>query len=247
MAGQPLAEIAKQTMDDRESMDHGLSLGELGRAFAETLLAGDDPYHAVPSDAAADHPLPQIIESLRVGAAADAESAEVTPKSIVEAILFVGAPNNRPISAEQISKLMRGVRPAEIDELVAELNLQYAADECPYSIVSSGDGYQMQLREQFAPLRDRMNQRTRQARLSQAAVEVLSIVAYRGPLPADEVSRLRGSPSHHVLSQLVRRQLLAVERVAGRRKGQYRVTDRFLKLFGLTAVDELPRGPHAEP
>ena len=56
-------------------------------------------------------------------------------------LLFVGTPDNRPLSARQIAGLMRGVRPAEVDELVADLNASYAATGRPYRIVGEGAGY----------------------------------------------------------------------------------------------------------
>ena len=82
----------------------------------------------------------------------------------------------------------------------------------------------------------------REARLSLAAVDVLSIVAYRQPLTADEVSRLRDKPSGHILSQLVHRGLLRIERAAApRRTAHYHTTDRFLELFGLSNLADLPQ------
>ena len=71
--------------------------------------------------------------------------------------------------------------------------------------------------------------RVKEARLSQAAVEVLAVVAYRQPLTRDEIDALRGRPSGGLLAQLVRRQLLRIERPEDRpRQPKYLTTDRFL-------------------
>jgi segregation and condensation protein B len=137
---------------------------------------------------------------------------------------------------------MRGVRPAEIDALVRELNRDYEARECPYEIIAEGAGYRLKLRKEFDGLRDRFHGRARQARLSQAATEVLAAVAYHQPITADEVSRLRGMPCGSLLLQLVRRELLRIERdPAAPRKALYYTTARFLKLFGLASLYDLPR------
>ncbi len=169
------------------------------------------------------------------------DDCEVTPRSILEAMLFVGSSDNQPLAVERMAGLMRGVRPVEIEELVRELNEQYAASGCPYEIRSEGAGYRMALREEYARIRDKFYGRVRQARLSPAAVEVLSIIAYKGPQTSDDVARLRGTPSGAILSQLVRRQLLALERSqAPPRRAHYRTTQRFLDLFGLSSVDDLP-------
>ena len=83
--------------------------------------------------------------------------------------------------------------------------------------------------------------KARQVRLSQAAIEVLSIVAYNQPISPEEIHRLRGVPSGSLLTQLVRRQLLLLERSTENKLVQYRTTERFLELFGLSSLADLPR------
>ena len=91
-------------------------------------------------------------------------------------------------------------------------------------------------------MRDRFHGRIREARLSQAAIDVLAVVAYQQPLTAEQIGRLRGKPCSHVLSQLVHRGLLRIERKPGKRRTvQYFTTDRFLDLFGLQTLADLPR------
>lgn len=137
---------------------------------------------------------------------------------------------------------MRGVSPREIDELVRELNEAYEVEACPYHIVSVGAGYSMQLRPEFARLRDKFYGRVREAKLSQPAIDVLAMVAYRQPISRDAISNLRGQSSGAVLSQLVRRELLRIERAEENpRTPLYYTTDRFLDLFGMTGIDELPQ------
>jgi segregation and condensation protein B len=174
--------------------------------------------------------------------AAESEACAVTPRSILEAMLFVGDRQNRPLSAAQAAEMMRGVEPGEIPALVDELNRRYAAAGCPYHVIHDDAGYRMSLRKPFFALRDRFYGRIREARLSQPAVDVLAIVAYRQPLTAEQVGTLRGKPSGHVLAQLVRRGLLRIERAAGsRRAAQYSTTTRFLRLFGLQTLADLPQ------
>jgi segregation and condensation protein B len=98
------------------------------------------------------------------------------------------------------------------------------------------------LRKSFASLRDQFYGRIREARLSQAAVDVLAIVAYRQPITAEQVRALRDKPSGRLLSQLVRRGLLRVERgEAPPHKLQYATAPRFLELFGLGSLEDLPQ------
>lgn len=235
--------------------DQGLSLEELGDAYAALLGKGADPY-AEPEqagegdDLAAEGETAEIAEPAYVPPpmrGADDEACEITPKSILEAILFVGHPQGEPLTSKQISGLMRGVMPSEVDDLVHELNDAYAATDAVYRINSVGAGYRLQLREEFGLLRDKFLGRVKEARLSQAALDILAIVAYQQPLGQAEIDRIRSKPSAGMLSQLVRRDLLQVERLGGKgTKPVYRTTTRFLDLFGLDSLADLPRSQESD-
>ncbi len=226
--------------------EEGLSLDQLSNAFAAMFASGDDPYSS-PAEADADPLLAEAndawdgaAEEVR-RAAADA-ACEISPRTILEAMLFVGTPDNRPLAAQQVAAMMRGVRPAEIDELVRELNESYLKAGCPYTIIAEGVGYRMVLRSDFAAVGERLYNRVRTARLSPAAVEVLAAVAYNEPLTGEQVAQMRGVASGSILAQLVRRQLLKLERPEDRsQRARYFVTPRFLSLFGLSSLEDLPR------
>lgn len=240
------------------SDEHGLPLDELTQAYADLIARGDDPYAPLPdsdilpfasaTEEDEDQDEEPVEDELEVGeppAAADVDAAcEVSPRTILEAMLFVGHPENQPLTSEKVASLMRGVRAQEIDELVVELNRSYDEEGCPYRVESAGAGYQLVLRDEFHSLRDVFYGRVKAAKLSQAAVDVLAIVAYKQPLTREEVDALRGRPSGSLLAQLVRRQLLRVERPHDKpRTPRFCTTDRFLQLFGLESLRDLPSTP----
>ena len=150
------------------SDDHGLSLEDLSEAYAQLIDGGADPYQPeeIDEDEGEEDELDEQEE--------ESGEVEVTPRSILESMLFVGSSNNEPLSGRLVAGLMRGVSPREIDELVRELNDAYDAEACPYHIVSAGAGYTMQLRPEFARLRDKFYGRVREAKLSQPAIDVLA-------------------------------------------------------------------------
>jgi len=167
---------------------------------------------------------------------------DVSPRTILEAMLFVGNPNNSPLTVERVTSRLRGVGSDEVAELVRDMNAAYEAEGRPYGIVSSGVGYRMVLKDKFAPVRDRFFGRVREARLSQAAIDVLALVAYNQPVTRDRVDKLRDKPSGAILTQLVRRQLLRIERTEDKpRTVHYYTTERFLELFGLGDLKDLPQ------
>jgi segregation and condensation protein B len=228
----------------------GISLDELTEAFAQAMgVQGESqgaaeaataaPAREVSVAAAGESLLREEDAGLEPS---DDDQCEIGPRSILEAMLFVGNRDGQPLSAQRAAGLMRGVEPEEIAGLVDELNRGYDDAGCPYRITSDGSGYRLLLRREYHPLRNRFYGRVRQARLSQAAIDVLAIVAYQQPLTGEQVSRLRGRPSRHVLAQLVRRGLLRIERrQTPRRTAEYSTTERFLGLFGLEGLDDLPR------
>jgi segregation and condensation protein B len=83
----------------------------------------------------------------------------------------------------------------------------------------------------------------REARLSTAAIDVLALVAYRQPATKREIDSIRGTESGHLLRQLVRRRLIAIVQRAesNQREVSYGTSDRFLELFGLKSLDDLPQ------
>jgi len=234
-----------------DSQPKGISLDELAQAFAEVMGVESrvaEAGEATSSEVAAvtEEAAETPSEPLAEPSEAD-DTCPICPRTILEAMLFVGNRDNRPLSPRQAAELMRDVTTDEIPPLVAELNRRYAAVGAPYHIVGEGDGYRLTLRREYGALRDRFFGRIREARLSQAAVDVLALVAYQQPISAEQIAKLRGHPSNHVLSHLVRRGLLRIERPEGRRAAFYHTTDRFLRLFNLDSLDDLPRSEDAEP
>ena len=233
------------------SDDEGVSLDELSNAYAELIGSGQDPYDSKSSDTDDDLADDLVVsnkedsldESDRPELSATSNDNHPTsPKSILEAILFVGQTENDPLKAKVVAALMRGVRPSEVEQWVVELNAEYALEDCPYRIVSVDAGYRLDLHEDFANLRDSFYGRVREARLSQAAIDVLAVVAYNQPISREEIQQLQGKPVSSVLTQLVRRQLLQMERRSEKpRVPIYSTTDRFQTVFGLTSLDDLPQ------
>jgi segregation and condensation protein B len=162
-------------------------------------------------------------------------------------MLFVGRPDNGPLSARELAAAMRGVSPNEIEAAVRELNATYDADKAPYWIEQNNGGYRLVLRDEFQRMRDKFYGRVKEARLSPAVLEVLSVLAYNQPATADHLSELRGAPSGAALSTLVRRRLVKLERPGnGGKSPQYSTTERFLQLFGLESLEALPRAEELE-
>jgi segregation and condensation protein B len=233
--------------------DEAVSFEELSAAYAK-LLADREP----PSQDSVDA-LRVASEPLRSGEkiAEDSDEAEsiaeeddheagvVSPRGIVEAVLFVGDVENRPITAEFLAGIMRDVSAEDIHEWIDELNRLYLETRRAVRIVESGGGYRLEVCDDLEGFKNNIAAKFRETQLNQNALDCLAIVAYQPGSTCDEVERLWGRPATHVLSLLVRRELLRVERERhGSDKGsktRYFPTDRFLNLVGMASLDDLPR------
>jgi segregation and condensation protein B len=167
-------------------------------------------------------------------------AAPPSPVRIVEALLFVGG---APLTPVRACEIVRGLTPEQFVEAVATLNQDYRRQGRPYAIQTQGQGYVLTLRPRYRGVVNKLYGTTREARLSPAAIDVLSLVAYRQPATRQEIDSLRGVESGSLLRQLVRRGLIAVVQRgdAAQRDVAYGTTVRFLELFGLGSLDDLPR------
>jgi segregation and condensation protein B len=174
-------------------------------------------------------------------AASDPPPASPPPLlRIVEALLFVGGP---PLTAVRAGEAIRGLTPAQFTQVIDALNRDYRRQNRPYAIRSQDQGYVLALRPGFLPLVEKLYGGNREARLSPAAIDVLALVAYRQPASKQEIDSLRGTESGALLRQLVRRGLVAVVHrgEADQHEVSYGTTARFLDLFDLSSLDDLPQ------
>ncbi len=217
--------------DEPDSADCGMemSLKELGRTYARAV-------GLIPDTAEEDPETPD--EPVN-----DQSVCPISPKSILEAMLFVGsADDDDPLTTPQIASWIRDVSPREISQLARELDQQYGQEGAAFRIRQDRQQLRLVLGDHYEPVREQFYGEVRKARLSQQAIDVLAIVAYHQPTTREHISELRSRDCSSVLGQLVKRQLLTLAPDADNpRVQQYRTTDRFLKLFGLDSLEDLPQ------
>ncbi len=162
------------------------------------------------------------------------------PEQIIEAMLFVGGP---PLTAGAACAAVRGLAPEEFLAAIEGLNRRYRSQRRPYSIRPKEEGFTLGILPAYRNLRERLFGGPKEARLSQSALDVLAIVAYQQPVSKSDLDSVRGADSGSLLRQLVRLGLVVVQHraEAANTEVRYGTTPRFLSLFGLRSLDELPR------
>jgi len=218
--------------------DGGLSIDRLAQAFAAMMggVSPSDPPASEQTDVVSVDASPDLDADDPL--AADA-ACRVSPATILEALLFVGLPGGRPLSSRHVAGLMRGVRPQEIDDLAAQLRQRYLADNCPYEVAAKDEGWVLRLRPEFARFGSVLEARVRSVRLDAASLDVLAAVAWNQPVPRDRLVELGCDAGPAVLRQLVRRGLLELHRDDSA-EPCYRTTAKFLEIFKLQSLAELP-------
>ena len=168
------------------------------------------------------------------------EETPPTPRQIVEALLFVGGP---PLTPQRAGEIVRHLAPEQFRAIVAELNRDYRRQGRPYGIQTRDAGYVLALKPSYRRVRDRLAGSPREARLTPAALDVLALVAYRQPVSKADLDAQRGSDSRGSLQQLLRVGLVALvdQPKPGKDESVYVTTARFLELFGLDSLDDLPQ------
>jgi segregation and condensation protein B len=159
---------------------------------------------------------------------------------LLEAALFA-AP--RPLTLDELSVLDPEASEADWRRAVEELRDHYDADGHGIEVAALAGGWQVLTRAAFAEAIERAQFAARPQKLSGAALEVLSIIAYRQPVGRAEVEDIRGVSSGGVLRLLQERGLIEV---AGRSEGLgrpllYATTPLFLEHLGLGDLSDLPR------
>jgi len=159
-------------------------------------------------------------------------------KQIVEA-LILAAPE--PISAQRLADIVPRLKPAGVKELIAELGREYQEQGRAFEIWEVAGGYQLRTLPTYANWVKQLL-KERAMRLSRAALETLSVVAYKQPVTRAEVEHVRGVEVGPVLRGLVDRKLVKIagHRDVPGRPMVYATTKRFLEVFGLPRLDDLP-------
>lgn len=263
-------ELDEPAADDAAAWDQPLLADDLEAAYLRALEATDAIEREIDADTdvdisnadaindSTDVVAPELSDSsdqslvhspVATNAAAESPDEQSAPrvseKQVVEAALFVGG---TPLTAKKLSSLFHTEHGFGFVEcLLDELNKQYADEGRPYTIVLGEGGYRLSLLPEFEPIRNKVfGYGPKDVKMTQDALEVLSLVAYKQPITKSQIEALGKSSAGPVLRQLVQRELIRIDRAhtpqnsKSKNDPPYTTTPRFLSLFGLGSLNDLP-------
>jgi segregation and condensation protein B len=155
----------------------------------------------------------------------------------IEAVLFV---SDTPVTVENLHAVLEGFNRDEIAEMLQELNGKY--EEHGIQVVEIAEGFQLRTKPECADWVKKFHKLSKSTKLSQAALEVLSMIAYRQPITRQEIEDIRGVDSSGVLKNLLDKNLiksLGRKKVVGK-PVSFGTTKKFLEYFGLVKLSDLP-------
>jgi segregation and condensation protein B len=160
----------------------------------------------------------------------------------VEALLFASERSLSETKIKTVLGLETEDATKQIKLIIDSLNESYNVNARAFRIERIAGGYRVMTREELAPLVSRLHAERQQQKLSQAALETLSILAYRQPVMRAEIEVIRGVACGEVLRGLMERRLV---KIVGRaeelgRPMLYGTTKEFLSIFGLANLKDLP-------
>ena len=158
--------------------------------------------------------------------------------AIIESLLFA---SEVPLSLAKIKSILSMYTHVEITEALEQLRQEYAGDGHGFFLAEVAQGYQFRSKPEYGEWIRKLKRIT-PARLSQAALETLAIIAYKQPILRTEIESIRGVDVGGVLRLLLEKKLIKIlgrKNVPGR-PIIYGTTQRFLEVFSLKDISSLP-------
>jgi segregation and condensation protein B len=161
-------------------------------------------------------------------------------KQVVEVLIFA---SDIPLPADQIRATVEETTAEDVVRAVDDLNVEYRQTGRTFQIVHVAGGYQMVTHENYTSWVRKLFAGRLKQKLSQAAMETLSVIAFRQPVGKPDIEAIRGVNCDGVIRTLLERKLITL---SGRDDGPgrallYKTTREFLRYFGVNEISDLPK------
>jgi segregation and condensation protein B len=203
----------------------------------QVTAVATEPEESQPADGCDAAPPPAENES-------ESRAGEsLSDDELLQAVTVLVFASSEPLSEKRLASLLQGAPPERVRAALDALSERLRASGLPLELVSIAGGFQILTAQRMSETVQRLFKAKRSERVSPAALETLSVVAYRQPVTKAEIEAIRGVQAAPILRTLIDRGFV---RVVGRADVpghplQYGTTREFLNRFGLGEIDDLPR------
>ena len=168
------------------------------------------------------------------------------PEPFIEALIFA---SEKSISAEEIQQVLAELSEEEqisiaaINALIEQIRQKYLDLNLAIELVQLNGGYQFLTRKEFYPVINQLQIQRSKKKLSQAALETLSIIAYKQPVTKLEIEQIRGVNCDYTVQKLLEKELISI---AGKSESVgkpllYATSGLFMDYFGINSTKDLPQ------
>ena len=183
------------------------------------------------------------IDLLEEDDASDSADASAAPQVNLAALEALLLSTHHPLTAGRLAELLDLETTKPLRKAIKALNEQYASGERSFRIEQVAGGFQILTLPEHGDLLKKFHQKEGDAKLTKAAIETLAIIAYKQPILRADVEAIRGVACGETIRSLMEKRLV---KIAGRaeepgRPILYGTTKRFLELFGLNSIKDLPQ------
>jgi segregation and condensation protein B len=172
--------------------------------------------------------------------------SEISTESVVEAILLA---SDSPLPARKIADILGVGNAGDVKDHIAALNNQYAATGRSFRVEQIAKGYQILTMPEYNAWLSKVLRVRGETKLTGAALETLAIIAYKQPVLRADIEAIRGVAAGDMVNRLREMNLV---RIVGRaeeigRPMLYGTTKKFLEVFGLASLEDLPKADELTP
>lgn len=185
----------------------------------------------------------EVISPIKDESHTEGESKEIRP--ILEALLFA---TDQPLTINRLTEIV-GVEKSKVLKAIEELRTEYDNAGKAFQIEEIAGGFLLLSKPEYHQWIVRLEKKAQESKLSPAAMETLSIIAYKQPILRSTIEAIRGVESSQMLRSLIEKGLI---KIVGRdeslgRPLLYGTTKKFLEYFGLRSLRDLPRTQELSP
>jgi segregation and condensation protein B len=163
----------------------------------------------------------------------------------IEALIFA---SEQPITGDEVLSCLKTVygwelKKEQFQSLISELKEKYASEDHSFELIEIADGFQFLTKKEYHHVVNTLLQIKAKKRLSTAALETLSIIAYKQPISKSEIEHIRGVNCDYSMQKLLEKELIII---SGKGDGPgkpllYSTSKNFMDHFGLRSVKDLPQ------
>ncbi len=181
-----------------------------------------------------------IVQDVENQSPSTEEDITTTIESVIEAVLFA---SDEPLSLVRLASIAELSSVKQVRTAIEELNKKYESCNNAFRIEPIAGGFQMMTLEIYNSWLKKLSRARSETKLSPAALEALAIVSYKQPIIRADIEAIRGVASGEILRSLIYKGLVKImgrAEVLGRPM-LYGTTKKFLQLFGLNSLKDLPK------